>query len=395
MNIKIQDLTKVYPDGHKALNGLNLNIEPGMFGLLGPNGAGKTTLMRIMTLLQNPSSGTIFFDDYDILRDRKAIRSVLGYLPQDFRFFEKLKTWEFLDYGAGLAGIKGTRKRSEIVDEMLRKVGLYEVRDRWANRLSGGMKRRLGIAQAIIGNPKVIIVDEPTTGLDPEERIRFRNILSEVSDKDVIIILSTHIVGDISSTCKKLALLNKGELKFEGSPDDMIELAQGKVWEIFVTDPELQQIKEKYPIISIEDALDEEDWEGWQLLTKELGGKVQLVGDDLFVTNTERLKKGIDLGCGNSILIKLNQIGSVSETLEAIKMAHKAGYTAISSHRSGETEDTTIADLAVALNTCQIKTGAPSRSERVAKYNQLLRIEEELGASAVYPGMKAFNVKQD
>lgn len=155
-----------------------------------------------------------------------------------------------------------------------------------------------------------------------------------------------------------------------------------------------KQLVEKYPIISIEDALDEEDWEGWKELTKELGDKVQLVGDDLFVTNTERLKKGIDNGCGNAILIKLNQIGSVSETLEAIKMAHKAGYTAISSHRSGETEDTTIADLAVALNTCQIKTGAPSRTERVAKYNQLLRIEEELGESAVYPGMGAFNVKR-
>ena len=154
-----------------------------------------------------------------------------------------------------------------------------------------------------------------------------------------------------------------------------------------------KKLVDKYPIISIEDALDEEDWEGWQKLTAELGDKVQLVGDDLFVTNTERLSKGIELGCGNSILIKLNQIGSVSETLEAIKMAHKAGYTAISSHRSGETEDTTIADLAVALNTCQIKTGAPSRSERVAKYNQLLRIEEELGTSAVYPGKAAFNVK--
>ena len=151
---------------------------------------------------------------------------------------------------------------------------------------------------------------------------------------------------------------------------------------------------EKYPIYSIEDGLDEEDWEGWQMMTKELGDKVQLVGDDLFVTNTERLAKGIELGCGNSILIKLNQIGTVSETLEAIKMAHKAGYTAIASHRSGETEDTTIADLAVALNTCQIKTGAPSRSERVAKYNQLLRIEEELGAAAQFPGVKAFNIKR-
>ena len=140
--------------------------------------------------------------------------------------------------------------------------------------------------------------------------------------------------------------------------------------------------------------LPKEDWEGWQLMTKELGDKVQLVGDDLFVTNTERLAKGISLSCGNSILIKLNQIGTVSETLEAIKMAHKAGYTAIASHRSGETEDTTIADLAVALNTCQIKTGAPSRSERVAKYNQLLRIEEELGAAAQFPGVRAFNIKR-
>ena len=155
-----------------------------------------------------------------------------------------------------------------------------------------------------------------------------------------------------------------------------------------------KSLVEKYPIYSIEDGLDEEDWEGWQILTKELGDKVQLVGDDLFVTNTERLSKGISLGCGNSILIKLNQIGSVSETLEAIKMAHNAGYTAVTSHRSGETEDTTIADLAVALNTCQIKTGAPNRSERVAKYNQLLRIEEQLGASAVYPGKGAFHISR-
>ncbi|MBP5553862.1 MAG: phosphopyruvate hydratase [Lachnospiraceae bacterium] len=155
-----------------------------------------------------------------------------------------------------------------------------------------------------------------------------------------------------------------------------------------------ESLVDKYPIISIEDGLDEEDWEGWQRMTAKIGHKVQLVGDDLFVTNTERLAKGIQLGAGNSILIKLNQIGSVSETLEAIKMAHNAGYTAISSHRSGETADTTIADLAVALNTCQIKTGAPSRSERVAKYNQLLRIEEQLGASAVYPQMNAFHVKK-
>jgi len=249
MQIQIKNLSKIYPNGHKALDKLNFEIESGMFGLLGPNGAGKTTLMRIMTLLQNTSEGTILFDDFDIHKNRKEIRSILGYLPQDFRFFEKLKTWEFLDYGAGLSGLKG-KKKSEAVDEMLRKVGLYDVRDRWAGQLSGGMKRRLGIAQAIIGHPKVIIVDEPTTGLDPEERIRFRNVLSDVSDNDVTIILSTHIVGDISSTCRNLAMLNKGKLEFEGSPNDMIELAKGKVWELFVTDSELQIIKEKYPIIS-------------------------------------------------------------------------------------------------------------------------------------------------
>lgn len=153
-----------------------------------------------------------------------------------------------------------------------------------------------------------------------------------------------------------------------------------------------ERLCKKYPIVSVEDGLDEEDWQGWRHMTKSLGEKTQLVGDDLFVTNSKRLKKGIELGCGNSILIKLNQIGTVSETLEAIKIAQKAGYTAVISHRSGETEDTTIADLAVATNAGQIKTGAPSRSERVAKYNRLLRIEERLGASACYPGFGAFNI---
>lgn len=248
MKIRIEHLGKIYAGGKEALSDLNLEIESGMFGLLGPNGAGKTTLMRIMTLLQNPTSGTIFFDDYDLSKDRKAIRSMLGYLPQDFHSFQKLRAWEFLDYSAGLAGIEKSKRR-ELVDEMLRKVGLFDERDRWANRLSGGMKRRLGIAQAIIGNPKIIIVDEPTTGLDPEERIRFRNILSDISDKDATIILSTHIVGDISSSCKNVALLNHGQLKFMGTPEDMIGQARGKVWELFVTQDEYEEIKGKYPVI--------------------------------------------------------------------------------------------------------------------------------------------------
>lgn len=186
-----------------------------------------------------------------------------------------------------------------------------------------------------------------------------------------------------------MQLLLNGNLKKEKVTTSFLRLVQNILLNSLSS---IGQLSAKISYHSIEDGLDEEDWEGWQKLTTRLGDKVQLVGDDLFVTNTERLSKGISLGAGNAILIKLNQIGSVSETLEAIKMAHKAGYTAISSHRSGETADTTIADLAVALNTCQIKTGAPSRSERVAKYNQLLRIEEELGDSAVYPGIKAFNV---
>lgn len=248
MKIRIEHLGKIYAGGKEALSDLNFEIESGMFGLLGPNGAGKTTLMRIMTLLQNPTSGTIFFDDYDLSKDRKAIRSMLGYLPQDFHSFQKLRAWEFLDYSAGLAGIEKSKRR-ELVDEMLRKVGLFDERDRWANRLSGGMKRRLGIAQAIIGNPKIIIVDEPTTGLDPEERIRFRNILSDISDKDATIILSTHIVGDISSSCKNVALLNHGQLKFMGTPEDMIGQARGKVWELFVTQDEYEEVKGKYPVI--------------------------------------------------------------------------------------------------------------------------------------------------
>lgn len=248
MKIRIEHLGKIYAGGKEALSDLNLEIESGMFGLLGPNGAGKTTLMRIMTLLQNPTSGTIFFDDYDLSKDRKAIRSMLGYLPQEFNTFQKLRAWEFLDYSAGLAGIEKSKRR-ELVDEMLRKVGLFDERDRWANRLSGGMKRRLGIAQAIIGNPKIIIVDEPTTGLDPEERIRFRNILSDISDKDATIILSTHIVGDISSSCKNVALLNHGRLKFMGTPEEMIGLARGKVWELFVMQDEYEAIKGKYPVI--------------------------------------------------------------------------------------------------------------------------------------------------
>lgn len=250
MHIRIENLNKIYKGGSYAIKNLNLEIPNGMFGLLGPNSAGKSTLMRILVTLMKPTSGKVYFNDFELSKNRREIRSMLGYLPQDFSFFSKLKTYEFLDYTARLAGMKNGTARRTAVDQMLEEVGLFEARDRNANKLSGGMKRRLGIAQALINDPKVIIVDEPTTGLDPEERIRFRNLLSTLSTRDVIIILSTHIVGDISSTCDNMALLNKGNLAFTGSPEQLIREAEGNVWQIEATEHEYLEINEKYPVIS-------------------------------------------------------------------------------------------------------------------------------------------------
>ncbi len=250
MHIKIENLNKVYKGGSYALNNLNLEIPHGIFGLLGPNGAGKSTLMRILVTLMKPTSGKVYFNDLELSKNRREVRSMLGYLPQDFSFFSKLKTYEFLDYTARLSGMKNGAVRRTAVDQMLEEVGLFEARDRNANKLSGGMKRRLGIAQALINDPRVIIVDEPTTGLDPEERIRFRNLLSTISTRDVVIILSTHIVGDISSTCNDMALLNKGKLAFNGSPEELIKEAEGKVWQIQATETEYMEINEKFPVIS-------------------------------------------------------------------------------------------------------------------------------------------------
>jgi len=267
MRIKIEDLTKQYKNGNLALKDVNLKIDSGMFGLLGPNGAGKTTLMRILVTLMKPTKGTIHYNGLDLIKNRREIRAMLGYLPQEFRFFQKLKTWEFLDYVASLSGLHDSKKRKQAVDEMLEKVGLYEARDRNANKLSGGMKRRLGIAQALIGDPKIVVVDEPTTGLDPEERIRFRNLLADMAERDIIIILSTHIVGDISSTCNNMALLHNGEVVFNASPDKLIDKARGHVWEINAIDSELEQIKEKYPVIST--------------IPAENGWEVQIVADEL------------------------------------------------------------------------------------------------------------------
>jgi len=268
VNISIENLNKIYTNGNWALKDINLEIPNGMFGLLGPNGAGKSSLMRILVTLMKPSSGKVTVNGrYDLMKNRREIRAMLGYLPQDFRFFAKLKTWEFLDYTARLAGMKNKVHRQEAVDRMLEEVGLFEARDRNANRLSGGMKRRLGIAQALINDPKIIIVDEPTTGLDPEERIRFRNLLSNISTRDVIIILSTHIVGDISSTCENVALLNRGKLAFTGSPSDLVREAEGKVWLIQATEKEYLEINDKFPVITT--------------IPSDYGWEMQVVADEI------------------------------------------------------------------------------------------------------------------
>ena len=266
MKIEIQGLNKIYPNGNRALRDINLEFGSGMFGLLGPNGAGKSSLMRIMVTLMKPTSGVILVDGRDIQKHRKWLRTILGYLPQDFRFFTSLKTWEFLDYSGSLAGLKNRKKRMIEVDRLLDQVGLLEVRDRQANKLSGGMKRRLGIAQALIGNPRLIVVDEPTTGLDPDERIRFRNILSQLSQQDVNIILSTHIVGDISSTCQGMALLNRGEVVFSGSPENLVRQAEGHVFRLNLTPAEYETAKEQYNVIST--------------IPVETGWEVQVVSDN-------------------------------------------------------------------------------------------------------------------
>lgn len=280
MKIEIRGLNQIYPNGNHALKDINLEFGTGMFGLLGPNGAGKSSLMRILVTLMKPTSGIVLVDGKDIQKHRKEIRKILGYLPQDFRFFTALRTWEFLDYSGSLAGLRNRKERIKEVDRLLDQVGLLEVRDRRANKLSGGMKRRLGIAQALIGDPRIIIVDEPTTGLDPDERIRFRNILSQLSQNDVTIILSTHIVGDISSTCQGMALLNRGDLVFSGSPENLVKQAQGHVFKLTLTPFEYENAKEKFNVIST--------------IPVETGWEVQVVSDEVPEYNAESLDPNIE-----------------------------------------------------------------------------------------------------
>lgn len=280
MEIEIKNLTKRYPGGKYALRDINLHIKSGLFGLLGPNGAGKTTLMRILVTLLEPTSGEVTIDGLHIKKDRNKIRRLIGYLPQDFSTFSKLAVWEFLEYAGALSGIRQRRERMARVDQLLDEVGLFDVRDRLAAKLSGGMKRRLGIAQTLIGKPRIMIVDEPTVGLDPQERLRFRNLVADLARKDIIIILSTHIVGDISSTCSEVALLNSGKIVFDDSPDKLISSAAGKVWKINATDQELDKLKETYPVISAVPSSD--------------GYELRVVGDEITGKNAQPLDPNLE-----------------------------------------------------------------------------------------------------
>jgi len=254
--ISVRNLTHRYPGGRTALRDVSLDVPPGLFGLLGPNGAGKTTLMRILVTLLKPTSGRISVGGFELRRHRREIRRSIGYLPQEFSNFPKLSAREFLDYSARLKGLGPRRRRGELVDKALADVGLFEARDRKAGRLSGGMKRRLGIAQTLIGDPRVIIIDEPTTGLDPEERVRFSNLLSDLARRDKIIILSTHIVGDISSTCSRLALLDEGRIVFDGTPGELTSGYRGRVWTAAIANADLEAFKAKYPVVSAVPAAD-------------------------------------------------------------------------------------------------------------------------------------------
>ena len=279
MNISIRGLNKVYPNGNQALTDVNIDINEGMFGLLGPNGAGKSSLMRILVTLMKPSSGQVLVNGKDAATHRDYVRSMLGYLPQDFSFFSNLKTYEFLDYAARLAGMKSGKKRREAVERMLEEVALFDVRNRKAGKLSGGMKRRLGIAQALINDPKIIIVDEPTTGLDPEERIRFRNLLARLGSKDVIIILSTHIVADISSTCEHMALLNQGQVAFTGSPEEIVQQAQGHVWSIYATEKEYIEVNQKYQVVAT--VMKNDGWQVTVVADEVIGYEAELLTPNL------------------------------------------------------------------------------------------------------------------
>ena len=249
MQLQITNLNKTYSNGVKALNNINLTISKGMFGLLGPNGAGKSTLMRTIAALQNADSGTIMLGDIDVVNQKNELRKVLGYLPQDFGFYPKVAAIDLLNHFAVLKGISNKTERKQIVEGLLQQTNLFEVRKRNVSDYSGGMRQRFGIAQALLGNPKLIIVDEPTAGLDPMERNRFHNILSEIGEQ-VIVILSTHIVDDVKTLCNQMVVMNRGTILLEGTPRQTVEAMQGKVWQAHIAKEELVQFKQQFNVIS-------------------------------------------------------------------------------------------------------------------------------------------------
>lgn len=247
--LEIAQLTHVYPNGTRALSDVSLSIPRGMYGLLGPNGAGKSTLMRILATLQSPSEGSVRFGDLDILKEPELLRRQLGYLPQDFGVYPRVSAYQMLDHMAVLKGISGKGERKAVVETLLNQVNLWAVRNKSIAGFSGGMRQRFGIAQALIGNPQLIIVDEPTAGLDPEERNRFLNLLADIGE-NVVIILSTHIVDDVADLCPRMAVLAGGRVQLEGAPLTLIEDTRGRVWRKTIVREDLEALKEKHEVIS-------------------------------------------------------------------------------------------------------------------------------------------------
>jgi len=247
--LKIDNLCKTYSNGVKALDNISIELSNGMFGLLGPNGAGKSSLMRTLATLQEADSGTAFLDDIDIFKNPTELRKVLGYLPQEFGVYPQITAYQLLDHIAILKGITNGKQRKELVTYLLQKVNLYDKRNKSVKGFSGGMKQRVGIAQALIGNPKLIIVDEPTAGLDPGERNRFHNLLADVAE-DVIIILSTHIVDDVTELCSNMAIMNQGNMVYKGTPQAVISELNGKVWQKKIERNEIEEYKTNYTVIS-------------------------------------------------------------------------------------------------------------------------------------------------
>jgi ABC-2 type transport system ATP-binding protein len=247
--LTIENLTHVYGNGTRALDGVNLTIPKGMFGLLGPNGAGKSTLMRSIATLQTPTSGSIRFDDIDVIATPEKLRRVLGYLPQDFGVYPRVSAYDMLDHMAVLKGIANGKERKETVAALLNQVNLWPVRGKALAGFSGGMRQRFGIAQALIGNPELIIVDEPTAGLDPQERNRFLNLLAEVGES-VVVILSTHIVEDVTDLCPRMAMLAGGKVQLEGAPNDLIRQMDGRIWRGAVARADVPDLQAAHNVIA-------------------------------------------------------------------------------------------------------------------------------------------------